>query len=79
MELLGENNYMQITLGIVFGLLLGLVPFFIAKKRGLKSIGVWAIVLCCVASSIFGPVSAMPIAAIFIIVASLTEHEPIKE
>ena len=79
MELLAENIYIQIIQGIIFGLLLGLVPLYIAKKRKLTNIGIWAVVLCSIASSIFGPVSAMPIAAIFIMVASLRENESMNE
>ncbi|HSG32550.1 MAG TPA: hypothetical protein VLB82_13520 [Thermodesulfobacteriota bacterium] len=79
MEILVENIYIQIIQGIVFGLLLGLVPLYIANKRGQTNIGIWAVVLCSVASSIFGPVSAMPIAAIFIMIASLKETETTKE
>jgi len=79
MEILGDNLYIQIAKGIVFGLLLGLVPLYIAKKRGHTNIGVWAVALCSIASSIFGPISALPIAAIFTMIASLKEHEDIKE
>ncbi len=79
MEFIVENNYISAALGIMFGLLLGLIPLYIAKRRGHMNIGVWAIVLCSVASSIFGPVSALPIAAIFTTVASLKEHEAIKD
>lgn len=79
MEILGENIYIQIAKGIIFGLLLGLIPFFIAKKRGFTEIGIWAIILCCLASSILNPVTAIPIAAIFTMVASLKEHEKIKD
>jgi hypothetical protein len=79
MEILGENLYIQIVKGIIFGLLLGLVPLYIAKKRGHTNIGVWAVILCSIASSFFGPVPALPIAAIFTMVASLKEHEKVKD
>lgn len=79
MELLGDNLYIQIFQGIIFGLLLGLVPMFIARKRGHTEIGIWAVILCSIASSLFGPLPALPIAAIFTMVASLKEHEKVKD
>lgn len=79
MELLGDNLYIQIFQGIIFGLLLGLVPMFIARKRGHTEIGIWAVILCSIASSLFGPLPALPIAAIFTMLASLKEHEKVKD
>ncbi|NIP30554.1 MAG: hypothetical protein GTN99_05220 [Candidatus Dadabacteria bacterium] len=79
MEILGDNIYIQILQGIIFGLLLGLIPLFIARKRGHTQIGIWAVILCSIASSFFGPLPALPIAAIFTMVASLKEHEKIKD
>lgn len=78
-DLIGSNIYSHIISGIVFGTLLGLIPFYIAIRRGHKEIGIWSLVICIVASAIFGPISAVPLAAISIIVASLKEHEEINQ
>ena len=75
MELISESIYLQFLKGVIFGLLLGLIPLFIAHNRGCTKTGIWAVVLCSIASSFFGPVPAMPISAIFTIVASLKEQE----
>ena len=78
-DLLGSNIYTHVISGMVFGILLGLIPFYIASKRGHREIGIWALIVCTVASAIFGPISAIPLAAIFIIVASLKEHEEVDQ
>lgn len=75
--LLGSNIYTHVISGMIFGILLGLIPFYIASKRGYREIGIWALVVCTIASAIFGPISAIPLAAIFIIVSSLKEHESV--
>lgn len=76
-DMLGSNIYTHIVSGMIFGILLGLIPLYIANKRGYREIGIWALVVCTIASAIFGPISAIPLAAIFTIVASLKEHENI--
>lgn len=78
-DLLGSNIYTHVISGLIFGILLGLIPFYIASKRGHREIGIWALIICTVASAIFGPISALPLAAIFIIVASLKKHEEVDQ
>jgi len=74
-ELIGTNLAVKIIIGIFIGFLVGLVPYLIAKKRGHLKLGKIALAVCALSGSIFGLVSALPIAAIFTMVVALKEHE----
>lgn len=60
-------------LGLIIGALLagglvGLIPFFMAKKRGFKTMGVVCLILCIAAGFIKGIFASVPVCLISVIV-----------
>lgn len=58
-----------ITGALLVGLICGLIPFFIARKRGLQTLANAALVSCVVAGFLFGMLLAIPTCIVFTIVA----------
>jgi ABC-type phosphate transport system permease subunit len=54
--------------GAVAGTLIGLIPFFIAKKRDRKKLGQIALISCTVSGLALGLLLALPVAVIFSLV-----------
>jgi len=51
--------------GFVVGLLCGLVPFFVGRKKDRASLGVAGLIACVVSGLILGIILALPVAIIF--------------
>jgi hypothetical protein len=59
MELTYTQFYLYIFLGqIIVGIILGLVPFFLGRKRGKASLGNWGLLVTIIAGAI-SPIAAL--------------------
>ena len=66
MRLTYTQFYLYIFLGqLVIGLLLGLIPFFMGRRRGRASLGNWGFIVTVVAGAI-SPLGALIAVAIYI-------------
>lgn len=63
-QLLQENPYYLIIGGTIFGLVLGLIPLIVAIKRGMRGLGLIALVVCGVCGA-FMPLLAIIDAIVF--------------
>jgi len=68
-----------LAIGVLFalsvGVLLGLVSFFMAKKKGHQTAGIVFLVICAVSGGLFGLLLTIPVSIVCIIIAALMKKK----
>jgi membrane protein DedA with SNARE-associated domain len=66
MQLTYTQFYLYVLLGqLVVGILLGLIPFFLGRKRGRPSLGNWGLLVTIIAGAV-SPLGAIIAVAIYV-------------
>jgi hypothetical protein len=66
MELTYTQFYLYLVIGqVIIGIILGLIPFFLGRKRGKASLGNWGLLVTIIAGAI-SPLGAIISVAIYI-------------
>jgi len=69
---------MSVVEGLAIGLLCGMVPFILGKKRGLRVWSEVAVGCSVLGGLLFGMIAAAPVAALFTIVIMIKKKLPAK-
>ena len=80
MEVEATSYLIVVIIGsLLAGCLVGLIPFFIAKKKDFTVMGVICLILCIVAGFIGGIIASVPVCLISVIVIFIRSKIAVKE
>ena len=66
MELTRTQFYLYLFLGqVIIGIVLGLIPFFLARKKGKASLGNWGLLITTIAGAL-SPLAAIIVVAVYV-------------
>jgi len=64
----------QLAAGTLAGCLIGLIPFFMARKMHVSKLAPWALSICAVSGLISGLLLAIPMSFVFVVIILVRSH-----
>lgn len=73
---MSEALFFKVLGATAGGFLVGLIPFFIAKKRGDKKLAKLSLGICTLSGGIFGLLLAIPVCIVFVVIILYKSPRP---